>query len=80
MLTTDSGKGLFKSLPSNNTEGRMKIKVLRNTVASGQDLEAGKVYEVSERDAKILIQMGKAEEYKEEKEEEKGKIGRKQVV
>lgn len=38
----------------------MRIKALRNTAASGQSLEAGKVYEVSEEDARVLIRMGKA--------------------
>lgn len=43
----------------------MKIKALTGTNASGKSLEAGKVYEVSEKDAKILIQMKKAEAHNE---------------
>jgi hypothetical protein len=39
----------------------MKIKLLKNTFASGKMLDKGKVYEVSSVDAKALIQMGKAE-------------------
>ena len=40
----------------------MKILVLRSTEASGQPLAAGEVAEVSEKDAQILIGMGKASE------------------
>ena len=40
----------------------MKIKALKNTSASGQSLEVGKIYDVSDQDASILIRMGKAEE------------------
>ncbi|MEM4234907.1 MAG: hypothetical protein QXU75_07145 [Candidatus Methanomethylicaceae archaeon] len=39
----------------------MKIKILRNTVCKGQAVEAGDVIEVDERDALILIALGKAE-------------------
>ena len=35
-------------------------------MASGQALEAGSTYDVSDKDAEILIRMGKAEEAKEE--------------
>ena len=38
----------------------MKILVTRNTIASGQALEAGTVYEVSSDDAAILVRLGKA--------------------
>lgn len=38
----------------------MKIKVLRNTRASGVSLVAGKVAEVSEADAAALIRLKKA--------------------
>lgn len=37
----------------------MKVLVLRNTVASGQALEAGSVYDISESDADLLKKMGK---------------------
>lgn len=45
----------------------MRVKILRSTVADGKDVYAGKIYEISDRDAKLLIQMGKAVEVKEEK-------------
>ena len=38
----------------------MKILVTRNTIASGQALEAGAVYDVSDDDAAILVRLGKA--------------------
>jgi len=38
----------------------MKILVTRNTIASGQALEAGTVYDVSNDDAAILARLGKA--------------------
>ena len=47
----------------------MKIKALKNTSASGQSLEVGKNYDVSDKDAEILIRMKKAEESTESVEE-----------
>jgi hypothetical protein len=41
----------------------MKIKILSTTVASGTDLLAGSVAEVSEQDGQTLIIMGKAAAY-----------------
>ena len=38
----------------------MKIKAIRNVIASGQALENGGTYDVSETDAALLIRMGKA--------------------
>ncbi len=42
----------------------MKIKMLRNTSASGQSLAEGKILsvpaEISEQDARFLVRMGKA--------------------
>ena len=38
----------------------MKIKAIRNVVASGQALESGGTYDVSNLDAALLIRMGKA--------------------
>ncbi len=39
----------------------MKILAIRNVIASGQPLEAGKVYELTAEDADVLMRMGKAE-------------------
>ena len=41
----------------------MKIKCLKNVCASGNSLEAGLTYDVSESDAELLISMGRAEVY-----------------
>jgi hypothetical protein len=38
----------------------MKIKITRTTVADGQVVRAGKVYDVPDADAKALILLGKA--------------------
>jgi hypothetical protein len=38
----------------------MKILATRNTFASGQALESGTVYDVSDEDAATLVRMGKA--------------------
>ncbi|MBW2024376.1 MAG: hypothetical protein JRH08_00685 [Deltaproteobacteria bacterium] len=38
----------------------MRVKILRDTVASGKGLAAGRTYDLSEQDAKILLAMGKA--------------------
>lgn len=40
----------------------MKILVKRNTKASGEDLEAGETVNVSDRDGRLLVAMGKAAE------------------
>ena len=41
----------------------MKIKCLKNVCASGNSLEVGRTYDVSESDAELLISMGRAEVY-----------------
>ena len=41
----------------------MKVKILNTTAASGTDLLAGSVAEVSDQDGLTLISMGKAEAY-----------------
>jgi hypothetical protein len=38
----------------------MKITCTRNVMASGQALEAGQVYDVTNADGELLIRMGKA--------------------
>lgn len=38
----------------------MKIKILRSTVCGGEVVEAGQIVEASERDAALLIVLGKA--------------------
>ena len=41
----------------------MKIKCLKNVCASGESLVSGQTYNVSEKDAELLISMGRAEVY-----------------
>ena len=57
------------SLPLDNGEGPatapfflMEITCTRNVMASGQALEAGQTYDVSDSDGALLIRMGKAVE------------------
>jgi hypothetical protein len=38
----------------------MQVLILRDTIASGEFVEAGKVYDLSNRDVQILTRMGKA--------------------
>lgn len=40
----------------------MKVLAIRNVIASGQALEAGKVYELTADDAAVLMRMGKVSE------------------
>ena len=42
-------------------KGRRLIKVLRNSVASGAKITEGDVVEVSDRDARLLVALKKAE-------------------
>jgi hypothetical protein len=37
----------------------MKVKVLRNTVASGKDIFEGTIVDIPERDVRILVNLGK---------------------
>lgn len=39
----------------------MQVKILRTTIADGQIVRAGQVYDLSEADARLLQQLGKAE-------------------
>ena len=54
----------------------MKVKILRSTIADGKDLLEGKIYEIPDSEAKILIQLNKAvvvEEEDKTTEKKKGK-------
>jgi len=51
----------------------MKIKIIRNTVAEGKDVFEGEVVEVRDFIGRMLIQMGKAKEVKEEEKPKKEK-------
>tara|TARA_R110000796_G_scaffold7894_5_gene26618 strand:- start:853 stop:1095 length:243 start_codon:yes stop_codon:yes gene_type:complete len=58
-------KPVFKMLfkPNINQGKMMQIKILSGTTASGTDLLAGTIAEVSDQDGETLIRMGKAELY-----------------
>ncbi|CUW39679.1 protein of unknown function [Magnetospirillum sp. XM-1] len=49
----------------------MKVKVLRDTFASGELLRAGKVHDVADDDARVLIAMRKAEAFQGKEKPEK---------
>ena len=49
----------------------MEVLILRNTVADKQVVRAGQVISLDPQEARYLIQIKKAEEYKQTKEEEK---------
>ena len=38
----------------------MKVLIIRNVVASGMGLDAGQIYDISDKDATLLKSMGKA--------------------
>lgn len=39
----------------------MQVKILRTTIADGQVVRAGQVYDLSDADARLLLQIGKAQ-------------------
>ncbi len=46
----------------------MKILILQTTIADGNVVEAGKVYDIRDDEAKFLIMLGRAVEYNEKEE------------
>lgn len=38
----------------------MQVKITRNTIANGQPVKAGQVYDLPATDARALLQLGKA--------------------
>ena len=46
----------------------MKVEILRQVMISGEPALAGSILEVSNEDARILLGLGKAVEYKEDEE------------
>jgi len=59
-IKTTDAPGLVPGAVTGGSGRMAKVKMLRNSVASGVDVMEGKVYELSEEDARTLIQMGKA--------------------
>ena len=60
MISTTTAPGLVPGGSGAKGTKMAKVKILRDTVASGFDVKAGKEYELDEDDALTLIRMGKA--------------------
>ena len=61
VLTTEKAVGVFSTALSKNKENKMKVLILRDTVADGKKVSAGDVVEIDNDTANILISYGKAE-------------------
>ncbi len=61
VLTTEKAVGVFSTALSKNKEGKMKVLILRDTVADGKKVSAGEVIELDNDTANTLISYGKAE-------------------
>lgn len=61
VLTTEKAVGSFSTALSKNKESKMKVLILRDTVADGKKVSAGNVVELNNDTANILISYGKAE-------------------
>jgi hypothetical protein len=61
VLTTEKAVGVFSTALSKNKESKMKVLILRDTVADGKKVSAGDVVELNNDTANILISYGKAE-------------------
>tara|TARA_R100001443_G_scaffold83535_1_gene90324 strand:- start:234 stop:419 length:186 start_codon:yes stop_codon:yes gene_type:complete len=51
----------------------MKVKCLKNVCASGVALESGKTYDISDKDAQILLTLGSVEKFSEKSNKQKKK-------
>ena len=61
VLTTEKAVGVFSTALSKKKESKMKILILRDTMASGKKVSAGDVIELDNDTANTLISYGKAE-------------------
>ena len=61
VLTTEKAVGDFSTALSKNKEGKMKVLILRDTVADGKKVSAGEVVELDNDTANTLMSYGKAE-------------------
>lgn len=61
VLTTEKAVGVFSTALSKNKESKMKVLILRDTVADGKKVSAGDVVELDNDTANNLISYGKAE-------------------
>ena len=60
MLTTQNSPGLANRQPGQE-QLVMKVRIVRNTVANKEPVEAGQVLDLPEAEARLLIAAGKAE-------------------
>ena len=61
VLTTEKAVGIFSTALSKKKESKMKVLILRDTMASGKKVSAGDVVELDNDTANTLISYGKAE-------------------
>ena len=61
VVTTEKAVGIFSTALSKNKESKMKVLILRDTVADGKKVSAGDVVELGNDTANVLISYGKAE-------------------
>ena len=61
VLTTEKAVGVYSTALSKKKESKMKILILRDTMASGKKVSAGDVVELDNDTANTLISYGKAE-------------------
>tara|TARA_B100000242_G_scaffold283903_1_gene246635 strand:+ start:712 stop:987 length:276 start_codon:yes stop_codon:yes gene_type:complete len=61
VLTTEKAVGVFSTALSKKKESKMKVLILRDTMASGKKVSAGDVVELDNDTANTLISYGKAE-------------------
>ena len=60
MIGTENAPSLVAGSYLKGDKRMAKVKILRDTVASGFDVKAGQVYELDSSDARLLIASGKA--------------------
>jgi hypothetical protein len=61
VLTTEKGVGIVSTSISKKKVTKMKVLILRDTIADGKKVSAGDVIELSNDTANTLISYGKAE-------------------
>ena len=61
VLTTEKAVGIYSTALSKDKESKMKVLILRDTVADGKKVSAGEVVELDNDTANTLMSYGKAE-------------------
>jgi hypothetical protein len=61
VLTTEKGVGIVSTSISKKKVTKMKVLILRDTIADGKKVSAGDVIELTNDTANTLISYGKAE-------------------